>query len=1286
MKKRIISIIVCMGLLLNTFTVFASTNKANNDTMLGLTLFDVLQMSSEISRNGTQALLNVYNEYTGTSSFKMSSFHTGVSVGVSNFWKEVTTFGQFDSTEAFNSDIQKKTNEVVLKALTSFDEDNYTLQGSVASKYIAKTNKVFKIIDKIDFRDIQQTFKPSSASNMSDIQKHIDDLLPYLKDAYPNLLGDKSNIKLLKEIGEKNLFDITDDLCDFHTAINKLLISIAITDTNIEIIKDIRDRINPESQTYKDLSSLLETVNNSWQMHYFNSFLVDEALDSMINALLKNGTKIIEGGEGVLSGGVSIAKNTLAAVGWGNTLVFDIILKTPDLEDSIILVRLAGVLSETAYSLLKFSDISSEGKFNCSEEKLRTFLSDAKNIIKIAKESLMLSKSIAKENKTYGTNYVNSCIENLNILSDTITCALNGTANYEETLVASGTYNIVSALNNEKSTLDVLEQSEDNKANVHLWEKGIQTSQQFIIEKVENYYKIVNVKSGKALDVDGANSKNGTNVFQYDFHGDSNQLWEFEYAGDGYYYIKSCVGAYLDVSDGKSANGTNIQVWKGNGTDSQKFKFVPVDTNFYNSSAPLENAAVISNDEFILTDDNVDSYVGKQMISNYDVVVHFENTTYTPYKKWIPYGSGTCVNYVCARHMDKLKIGWGVATGDAKDVIKNLSIKHGERYVSSETGLAYILKTYSNDNGVNIKPNSWVAFESSDPRGHVVFIEYVKTNNDGTKYIYYSENGQTKDNAGILKKASFDKFVGGNLSSSSKKYIGTACFELENTVPSKDDYTGLYTDFSTRKAYAAYDYAVTWEKAKSLCESFGGHLATITSEKEQEYVLNVVKTLNKPCWIGSYRNTNENSYKWITNEKFSYTNWDEDEPSYNSGSNAEYYVGIYANDTDTKYSTTGKWNDFAAATVTIKGFVCEWESTTITVTLNANGGTVSPTSKMVLLGEKYGTLPTPTNRTKYRFTRWTLDGKTIDENSIVTATSDHTLYAQWAPTTLTITFNANGGSVSTSSKSVTYGAAYGTLPTPTRTGFTFDGWYTAANGGLQITNSTIVNLGANQTLYAHWSTNMNTITYDANGGFEPPFPQTVTKGEYITISGEKLSRSGYEFLGWSKKASSNKADYTPGQKITINEDVTLYAVWKAKDENFVLTIGDIKANVFGQIKYNDVAPIIENNRTMLPARFIAENLGADVEWIDKTRCVLITKDDTEIEIFIGDEYAKVNGKKYKLDSPAFIRDNRTYTPVRFICENLGADVEWNSEERSVKITLIKCSICGSTNHTEHIES
>ena len=146
---------------------------------------------------------------------------------------------------------------------------------------------------------------------------------------------------------------------------------------------------------------------------------------------------------------------------------------------------------------------------------------------------------------------------------------------------------------------------------------------------------------------------------------------------------------------------------------------------------------------------------------------------------------------------------------------------------------------------------------------------------------------------------------------------------------------------------------------------------------------------------------------------------------------------------------------------------------TFTVYFNANGGSVSPTSKTVIYGSPYGDLPTPT-RTGYTFDGWftaASGGSQVKASTTVTTASNHTLYAHWTANTYTVTFAANGGSVSPTSKTVTYGSTYGVLPTPTRTGYTFTGWFTAASGGSQVTASTTVTTVSNHTLYAHWTQN-----------------------------------------------------------------------------------------------------------------------------------------------------------------------------------------------------------------------
>lgn len=117
----------------------------------------------------------------------------------------------------------------------------------------------------------------------------------------------------------------------------------------------------------------------------------------------------------------------------------------------------------------------------------------------------------------------------------------------------------------------------------------------------------------------------------------------------------------------------------------------------------------------------------------------------------------------------------------------------------------------------------------------------------------------------------------------------------------------------------------------------------------------------------------------------------------------------------------------------------------------------------------------------------------------------------------------------------------------------------------------------------------------------------------------------------------------------------------------VLTIGKRIVSVGGKQVMCDVPPLIVEGRTYTPARFVAEQLGANVAWNPAKQLVKVTKDDIVIEMTIGSELAKVNGKTVKMGAKAFIKDGRTYTPARFVAEQLGADVNWNKTTRQVTI-------------------
>lgn len=112
---------------------------------------------------------------------------------------------------------------------------------------------------------------------------------------------------------------------------------------------------------------------------------------------------------------------------------------------------------------------------------------------------------------------------------------------------------------------------------------------------------------------------------------------------------------------------------------------------------------------------------------------------------------------------------------------------------------------------------------------------------------------------------------------------------------------------------------------------------------------------------------------------------------------------------------------------------------------------------------------------------------------------------------------------------------------------------------------------------------------------------------------------------------------------------------------------DIVVKVDGQALTLDVAPIIENGRTLVPIRFIAEALGAQVVWDPIYRSVYIDTVDNSVTLKIDSTDAKLNGEAKTLDVPARIVEGRTLIPLRFVSESLGAEVDWIDSSRTVTV-------------------
>ena len=170
------------------------------------------------------------------------------------------------------------------------------------------------------------------------------------------------------------------------------------------------------------------------------------------------------------------------------------------------------------------------------------------------------------------------------------------------------------------------------------------------------------------------------------------------------------------------------------------------------------------------------------------------------------------------------------------------------------------------------------------------------------------------------------------------------------------------------------------------------------------------------------------------------------------------YTYAFAGWTPTISKVTGNTTYTATYTNTVNQY---------TVTFKNEDGTVLQTGKW-----DYNTTPTyngesPTKASTaqytYTFAGWSPAIAKVTADATYTATYSSTIN-QYA-----VYFDAMGGTCDTTSKTVTYGESYGSLPIPTRVGYSFEGWFTEINGGEQVTQDTVVAVSNDQTLYAQWT-------------------------------------------------------------------------------------------------------------------------------------------------------------------------------------------------------------------------
>ena len=249
---------------------------------------------------------------------------------------------------------------------------------------------------------------------------------------------------------------------------------------------------------------------------------------------------------------------------------------------------------------------------------------------------------------------------------------------------------------------------------------------------------------------------------------------------------------------------------------------------------------------------------------------------------------------------------------------------------------------------------------------------------------------------------------------------------------------------------------------------------------------------------------------------------------------------------DAQYTYTfAGWNTEISEVTGDATYTATYNSTanSYAVSFNAGGGTINSGNVTSYTYGVGAALPTDLTKIGYTFVGW-YENEDFSGSAVAVIGADETgnktFFAKWNANSYTVNFNANGGNVDTASTTVTYDGTYGSLPTPTRTGYSFTGWFTDSENGNKVEIDTTVHITDTQTLYAHWvKTEYNVSVGENANGSVNIIPQVTTMDNTVNVTitpdagweVDTVTADGIEIT----KINDNQYSFImPAQDVTVN--------------------------------------------------------------------------------------------------------------------------------------------------------